>query len=140
MNTAIRNTVIRPLAFAIVALPLLVACGGGDAPPPIRTTPVLAVDTPPPEYPLEVACAGIGGRAVLSVKIGKDGRPADINLKRSSGNARLDEAAQTAVRGWQFRAATTNGRPVETVIDVPMTFNVPKPRPQRCSTLDREQY
>jgi protein TonB len=133
------NLIRLPFALAAVLL-LPTACGDREAPPPIRTTPVYAVDTPPPEYPLEVACAGVGGRAVLSVRIGKDGRPADITLKQSSGNAELDEAAQAAVRGWQFRAATTNGQPIETVIDVPMTFNAPQPRPQRCFALDEKLF
>lgn len=139
MNTHALRTA-STATVTLTALLALAACGDRQAPPPIRTTPVFAVDTPPPDYPLELACDGIGGRTVLSVKIGKDGRPADIRVKQGSGNAGLDQAAQAAVRNWRFRAATTNGKPVETVIDVPMTFNVPQPRPERCFALDEKQY
>lgn len=116
---------------------LLGACGDEPAgPPPIPSTQVTAVDTPPPEYPIELACQDVGGKVVLSVTIGLDGKPSRIDVSQPHRATALNEAAQDAVRSWQFNPATRNGQPVETTIQVPMTFNPPSVRPQRCFALD----
>lgn len=147
MKTAL--TTFRPsvrhaaLATATAAL-LLAGCGPGQdagesTTPQFQSTPVTALETPPPAYPIELACADIGGQVVLSVTIGTDGRPARISLKRSSGVEQLDAVALEAVRDWKFRAATANGQPVERTIEVPMTFNPPDMKPQKCFVLEDQQ-
>lgn len=122
---------------ATACLALLASCGGEPAGPPvIPATQVTAVDTPPPQYPIEVACRGIGGTVGLSVTIGLDGKPSKILVTSPHQALALNAAATEAVRGWQFNAATRNGQPVETTIQVPVTFNPPTVRPQRCFALD----
>lgn len=130
------------VAGAIATALLLAGCGGADQPATdleFESTPIVALNTPPPSYPIELACQDIGGQVVLDVTIGTDGRPTQIRLNRSSGVEQLDAIAQEAVRDWQFRAATANGQPVERTIEVPMTFNPPDVRPQQCFVLDEQQ-
>ena len=97
------------LAAALLAASLLPACGGSAPPaePVPPPTPVAAIDTPPPEFPLALACAGVGGQTLLSVEIGAEGRPTRIDLVRGSGNAELDALASQAT----LSAATYRVKP-----------------------------
>lgn len=139
MKTAI------PCLSLLLALPLA-GCGRSDAPAPApapvpHSTEVAAVDTPPPEYPLEQACAGNGGTTVLKVVVGPDGKPSDVQVVQSSGQAALDQAAQVRVaQDWVFKAATSAGKPVSATIQVPVTFNPPQPRPDQCFALDEQGH
>ena len=126
------------LAVTLLAAALLPACGGSAPPaePVPPPTPVAAIDTPPPEFPLALACAGVGGQTLLSVEIGAEGRPTRIDLVRGSGNTELDALASQAVQGWTFRPATRAGPPVPQTIQVPVNFTPPAERPAECFALD----
>lgn len=126
------------VAFAALVPALLAACGKADAPaePFIPSTQVMATQTPPPDYPFEVACAGIGGTTVLTVTVGVEGKPTEVVLAQSSGNAALDKAALERVPSWQFQAATRRGEPVPMSIKVPVNFKPPVERPADCFKLD----
>ena len=118
---------------------LLTACGGGStepAAPAVPPTEVAAIDTPPPVYSMELACAGAAGQSVLNVEIGVEGKPTRIDLARSSGVEALDTLALESVKGWTFRPATRNGQPVAKTIQVPMNFRAPDIRPDACFALD----
>ncbi|WP_045727572.1 energy transducer TonB [Xanthomonas sp. GPE 39] len=101
-------------------------------------TEVAAVRTPPPDYPIELACAGLGGKVVLKVVVGVQGKPTEVNVVSSSGQAALDTAAQQAVHEWMFNPATRNGQAVPWTIQVPVNFTPPQPRPDRCFALDAQ--
>lgn len=123
------------LCLLLPASLLLAACQGdkaADTPAPPAPTPVAAISTPPPAYPAEVACTGGEGTSVLKVNIGPAGVPDSITVLTSSGFPALDQAAQTAVEGWRFRAATRNGQPVAASIQVPVTFRLPAELPSDC--------
>lgn len=131
------------LAFrtiAAAACVMVAGCGGNadtpPQPPPPPPTDVAALHTPPPEYPLALACAGAGGQSVLRVTVGTDGSPARIDLARGSGNDDLDRLAREAVQGWKFRAATRGGQAVAQTIQVPVNFTPPAVRPDACFALD----
>jgi TonB family C-terminal domain len=132
---------IRALSVstALFGTLLLAACGRDDAPPAAPVPPpteIAAVDTPPPQYPAELGCAGIGGQSVLQVEVGTEGTPTRITLLRSSGNDELDRLAQEAVQGWKFRPATRGGQPIARTIQVPVNFTPPQVRPDECFALD----
>lgn len=101
--------------------------------------PPAAVETPPPEYPEALACAGVGGTVQLRVQIETDGRIRNVEVQQGSGNAQLDAVAAAGVKAWKFRPAMQAGKPVPKWIAVPMTFHVPQPRPQHCFVLDEQQ-
>lgn len=124
-----RIALLLPLAL------LLAACQGDKTPPSQATpapTPVAAISTPPPAYPAEVACTGGEGTSVLKVTIGPAGIPEQVAVLTSSGIPALDQAAQAAVEGWKFRAATRNGQAISASIQVPVTFRLPAELPNDC--------
>ncbi|MBV7475009.1 energy transducer TonB [Pseudoxanthomonas sp. PXM05] len=129
------------LATSTVLAATLSACGGSGTPaaPVAAPTELAAVDTPPPEYPIELACAGIGGVSTLKVVVGIEGVPTEVGVFKSSGQPALDEAAQKAVHGWQFKAATRNGQAISQTIQVPVTFTPPAERPNQCFALDSQR-
>lgn len=133
--------ILPQLATCTVLAATLSACGGSGTPtaPVAAPTELAAVDTPPPEYPIELACAGIGGVSTLKVVVGIEGIPTEVGVFKSSGQPALDEAAQKAVHGWQFKAATRNGRPISQTIQVPVTFTPPAERPNQCFALDSQR-
>lgn len=132
---------LAPRACAVVAASLLLAgCGpGADAPAPVPFTELTAVETPPPDYPPELACDDVGGKVILRVTVGLDGTPSSVEVAQSSRTAALDLAAQEAVRTWRFRPATRGGQPLEKTIQVPVTFTPPALRPDVCFALDEQR-
>jgi len=128
---------IALLAGSVVSL---AACQPQQPPPaPVPTTELLAVDTPPPGYPEELACDNIGGQVILAMTIGVDGKPSSVEVFRSSGAAALDQAAKEGVRTWVFKPATRDGQPQTSRLQVPVNFNPPQERPQSCFVLDEKR-
>jgi len=133
------------MTLRLLILPLfatgLAACGGSGEPatpaaPATPPTEVAAVKTPPPQYPIELACSGVGGTTTLKVVVGVEGKPTEVTQLTSSGNPQLDEQARTAVQGWQFNAASRNGQKMPATIQVPVSFNPPQPRPDECFAVE----
>lgn len=114
------------------------ASASAPAPSPAATEP-RAVETPPPDYPLQLACAGAGGEVILVLALDAKGAPADVRVENSSRRPALDAAAIAAVRTWRFQPATRRGEPVPTRIRVPVKFTPPVMRPDRCFAFDEQQ-
>ena len=79
---------------------------------------------PPPKYPAESRKLREEGVVLLKVSVTPEGRPADVQLQRSSGFARLDEAALRAVRRWEFNPARVGVTPIACVVEVPVRFGL----------------
>ncbi|KAB7762962.1 energy transducer TonB [Xanthomonas maliensis] len=132
---------LRCLFLASLATAVVTGCGKPSqqaAAPAIAPTELAAVHTPPPDYPPQLACAGIGGKTVLKVVIGPQGTPTEVSLVQSSGQPALDTSAQTRVREWKFNAATRNGQPVPQTIQVPVDFKPPVPKPNECFAIEEQ--
>ncbi|MEO6170141.1 MAG: energy transducer TonB [Lysobacter sp.] len=123
-------SLIGVLATAV----MLAACNPApaDRSEAIAPTQPLAVETPPPVYPADLACAGIAGQVGVLLTIGIDGRPKNIRVEDSSGHLQLDQAAVDAVKGWKFQPGTSRGQPAETPLRVPVTFTAPDADSERC--------
>lgn len=65
-----------------------------------------------PEYPALSRRLGEQGAVVLRVLITVDGRASEVMVLKSSGSARLDEAAKATIRDWRFVPAVRGTRPV----------------------------
>jgi len=129
---------LQSLVLSSIALAALAGCNKPAEPatPVAAPTEVAAVKTPPPQYPIELACQGIGGTSTFKVVIAANGKPGEVALVSGSGNAQLDEQAQKAVQAWQFKAGTRAGQTVSTTIQVPVSFNPPQPKPDECFAIE----
>jgi TonB family protein len=55
----------------------------------------------------------------------EDGKVATVTVTQSLDTQHgLDEAAVTALKGWQFRPGTKDGKAVAVIVNVEMTFKV----------------
>ena len=87
-------------------------------------TKLKLLDFVPPVYPPRCLRLGIEGRVIVRVLVGEDGRPQEVTVGTSSGDATLDESAMKAVRRWRFEAATRNGAPVRAWVNAPVEFKL----------------
>src|SRR5205814_2216878 len=69
-------------------------------------------DQPQARYPEDAAAEGVTGSVRLKVTVGRRGEVVDALVVRSSGDDRLDQAAEAAVRRWRYRRAHAAGRRV----------------------------
>ncbi|KIQ96114.1 energy transducer TonB [Lysobacter sp. A03] len=122
-------------ALSALALGLMLAgCNSDQAEQPVQVAPTqpMAVETPPPEYPEELACAGIEGVVGVLLTIGVDGIPKNVKVEDTSGHPQLDQSAVDAVKGWKFQAGTSRGQPAESPLRVPVKFTAPDMDSERC--------
>lgn len=99
-------------------------------PPPVQTAVELApgsapiaLETPPPRYPVAALRRGETGEVLLRIEVDVQGLPASVEVIRSSGSRLLDRAAMDAVREWRFRPGQRDGQPVPGTVHVPITFD-----------------
>jgi len=64
------------------------------------------------------------GTVQLRVRVSTTGLPLEIQMTKSSGYARLDEAALTALRKWKFQPASRAGQAIEAWVLVPVEFSL----------------
>lgn len=130
----------RCVASGALAVSALLLAGCQQATPPaIPNTQVMAIDTPPPVYPPELACNDIGGKVLLQVAVAADGRPSEIRTLEGSGQPALDAAAREAVEHWKFEPATRLNLPIASRINVPVTFTPPPIKPEECLVLQERR-
>jgi periplasmic protein TonB len=118
-----------PVAVAAAALPALPANraglresaggGGGGAQRAARLT-----SNPKPAYPRLSIRYGEQGEALCRLEIDAEGRVVGAKIARSSGHARLDEAALSAVKRWRFEPATRDGVPEPSFATLPVVFRI----------------
>ena len=95
---------------------------------PPEPKPVLPPPPPPPvpEYPRLSIRAGETGRVMLRIYIDEAGLPRTVQVERSSGHARLDEAGAAAMKKARFKPYTENGQAVAGWAFVPLDFALEK--------------
>src|SRR5262245_28492069 len=98
------------------------------APTPVAASPrvvtdVAYIEPPQPKYPPESRRSGEEGLVVLRVLINEIGSVARIDIERSSGHTRLDDAACAAVKRARFRPYVENGVPRMALATIPIEFN-----------------
>ena len=100
------------------------------APPPPKIIPASAVqylgEPPVPEYPRLSIRAGETGRVMLRIYIDEAGLPRSVQVEKSSGHVRLDEAGAAAMKKARFKPYTENGQPVAGWAFVPLDFALEK--------------
>lgn len=77
-----------------------------------------------PEYPAIAHEAGVTGRVVVRVLVGRDGRVLDARVDDKVRVPMLDEAALAAARQWVFQPALASGKPVAVWVSIPFDFRL----------------
>ena len=98
-------------------------------PPPPKIIPASAVqylEPPAPEYPRLAKRNAESGRVMVRVYIDVNGMPRNVQVSTSSGFARLDDAAVSAVQKARFKPYTENGQPTAGWTYVPINFELEK--------------
>lgn len=110
----------EPIRAQIVeALPMPLPVG------PVALSAELSVACPErvaPAYPSQSRRLGEEGTVVLRVELDETGAVAQARVQTSSGFARLDEAALSAVRTWHCQPAQRVGKPVRAIALQPFKF------------------
>ncbi|WP_260929328.1 energy transducer TonB [Novosphingobium sp. 9] len=82
------------------------------------------ISATPPVYPVESRRKHEQGTVVLKLLLGIDGRASSVDVTRSSGSARLDQAALAAVRKWRWKPVVRDGEPVlvQGIVTIPFVL------------------
>jgi TonB family protein len=83
-----------------------------------------------PEYPIEVANAGVEGDVILEFYVRADGTvdAQSIKVEKSTGTLALDESAMQEAAEWTFLPASENGQPVGSDHQFRVVFELAKAR------------
>ncbi len=82
------------------------------------------LDNPKPAYPSASRRMGEEGEVRLRVQVDITGQPQQIEIFRSSGFPRLDQAALDTVRQWRFVPARQGDQPIPAWVIVPIKFSL----------------
>ncbi len=98
------------------------------APAPAPITPprfnANYLDNPAPDYPAQSRSEGEEGKVLLRVFVNAHGGAEQVEIRRSSGFHRLDEAARATVRHWRFVPAHQGDETVSAWVLVPISFSI----------------
>lgn len=90
-----------------------------------------------PVYPLESRRSQEQGKTTLKVQVDAQGIAQTVEIKESSGFARLDQAASDAVKTWHFVPAMKEGIPTAAWVLVPIAFRLDEPDAESRSEPER---
>jgi periplasmic protein TonB len=94
-------------------------------PEPQAATQLQYASAPPPAYPRDAMMDGLQGTVYLKVLVDVDGTPLSVEIQRSSGHRKLDDAARRQVlRKWKFRPAMQDGKAIQVYGIVPVDFSL----------------
>jgi protein TonB len=98
------------------------------APPePAMTPPVFSADylvNPAPAYPAMSRRMHEEGKVILRVLVNPGGGAEEVQVRTSSGFARLDDAARDTVRRWKFVPARRGADTVPAWVLIPISFRL----------------
>ncbi|MFD0726378.1 energy transducer TonB [Lysobacter brunescens] len=94
-------------------------------PGPQPSTRLEYASAPAPAYPPEALGRELEGTVMLKVLVDVDGSPLSVEIERSSGHRRLDDAARRQVlRKWKFKPAIKDGQAIQVYGIVPVSFTL----------------
>ncbi len=95
--------------------------------PALATSPIYNadyLDNPAPPYPPISRRAGEQGRVMLRVLVSASGRADEVQVRTSSGFARLDDAARQTVERWTFVPAKRGAETIAAWVLIPISFRL----------------
>ncbi len=100
---------------------------GPPASPVTVTPPIFSADyleNPPPAYPAVSRKMREEGRVMLRVHVTMQGTADEVQVRTTSGNSRLDDAAVETVRRWKFVPAKRGNDAVSAWVLIPVSFKL----------------
>ena len=82
------------------------------------------LQNPEPEYPVLSKRLGEEGKVILRVLVSAEGLPEQVEIRQTSGHARLDQAALGTVRRWRFTPARRGSERLAAWVLVPLSFQL----------------
>jgi TonB family protein len=76
-------------------------------------------------YPADLLAKGLGGTAILTLRVGPEGTVLDRRAVQTSGHAALDEAALLVVDEMRFSPAMNRDQRVPVWVNQRVTFRPP---------------
>jgi protein TonB len=92
--------------------------------PPKTVSGVEYVQPPQPDYPPISKRMGEEGKVMLRVLVSERGHPEEVDIQKSSGFIRLDEAARRAAMRAMFKPHLEDGKPVAVYALIPIIFSI----------------
>lgn len=129
----VNRSAVSPSAVAKAAVPTKPSSAASTpvVPPAAATLrevfssqPQFAQAPPAPVYPSQARRRNQQGVVLVEVRLGARGEQRERRLLRSSGVSSLDQAALSAVAGWQFRAEVRDGQAVPSRVQIPIQFTL----------------
>ena len=122
------KSLARLLAFSVLCLlsipAALHARDHQEVAPHAQTMPTVVREVKP-DYTAEAKQRGIQGIVELSVVVNDDGTVGEVKVTRSLDDKYgLDEQAVIAMKKWQFKPGTKDGKPVAVQVTVEMSFKL----------------
>ena len=90
-----------------------------------ETVPPVIIQWTDPAYTDDALTRAIEGTVMLIALVGHDGTVGAVNVSEGLGGG-LNQSAVRAVRGWRFDPATRDGRPVDVVVEINVSFALPE--------------
>lgn len=112
------------LACALAVVPLVHAQETAWPSPPYKRATVDSATCPRPEYPAASLQANEEGKVLLLFLVDAKGKILREQVARSSGHARLDQAAQDALRRCRFNPFSSGDGPTESVAQVEYVWRI----------------
>ena len=125
MTTGIRRKNGTLFAAAVVASFLLSSSVTTAIASAAEVSDVAVLRQVEPKYPTKALLECIGGEVHLGFIVMPDGKAKDINVIKSTGDGMFDAAAIEAVRQWDFKPRTVNGKAVPRKAVLPFEFREP---------------
>ena len=98
------------------------------APPSVPITPpnfnAAYLSNPVSAYPLVSQRLGEQGRVLLRVVVEANGLPSRVEVEKTSGYPRLDNAGIETVKRWKFVPARQGDQPIAGIVMVPVVFKL----------------
>jgi len=118
----------RVLPFSVLCLLTIPAAVHArdhqEVTPRAQTMPTVVREVKP-DYTAEAKQRGIQGTVELSVVVNDDGTVGEVKVTKSLDDKYgLDEQAVIAMKKWQFRPGTKDGKPVAVQVTVEMSFKL----------------
>jgi protein TonB len=110
----------EPIATAVAAPPAPAA----PAQPGTIVSGIEYIQAPQPAYPSISKRMGEEGKVILRILVNERGRAERVEVQKSSGSPRLDDAARQAVLRAIFKPFVEDGKPVMKYAIVPITFQL----------------